>query len=102
MKEMKQPTNPGIDAKDKVNDLSDPEDMIDHGKDEATEYEPHQVHSAAKTLIDAEEVKGKPKLHNLAKKHLAMQGHHISKITSMDQLKAVAKFKIKKDAGGNL
>lgn len=79
-------------------EAAEPKDKYQNESDEPADYEKHEVESAGRTLLDAEHIKKKPKLHGMAMDHLHKQKSAIESVTkkigSMDELKAVAKKKI--------
>lgn len=59
------------------------------------EFEDYEIRYAAETLLRAEEVKQNKKLYSAAKDELSKKGEAIGKITSLEQLRAVAEKKIR-------
>ena len=75
-------------------------ESADEDAAEPADYEKHEVEHAADTLMKAEQIKGKPKLHSHAMKHLEAKHKAIGNIVGkkpkdMEDLKAIAKAKLK-------
>jgi len=69
-------------------------DMDDESKDKSKKIDDYEVKHACETLIEAEMIKKNAPLMKLVKPKLAAKMGALKKITSIDELKAVAKEKM--------
>lgn len=72
------------------------EEASESAAEESAEPKDYEIESAANHLMEAEKVKANPKLMKHVAMHLAGKKEAIKKITSLKELKAIAKEKIAK------
>ncbi len=91
-------TNPKTD-KNELIEGSAAEEASESAAEEKNEKdpEPYEIESAANHLMEAEKVKANPKLMKHVAYHLSQKQQAMKKISSLKELKAVAKKKIAKE-----